>query len=321
MADKILCGVDLGGTKLSIGLFSLKAELVSECTVTDHTALSGDETVHYTAELVKSLLKKEGKQFSDLTGVGVGVAGHINFQEGLIITSSNFPGTYRNYPFKNKLQQLLDAPVFLDNDANAQAFGEYLFGAGQGRDNMVFLTVSTGVGSGIIVEGKLLHGHSGFAGEIGHTIVKPESRIRCTCGNYGCLMALCGTLGFSDRYKYCLQDGMESNLGIKAENVPHIDGKFLEQGLKAGDKISRQIFEETANYIGIGIYNIYQTLNPQTVVLGGGLMKLGNEFFNIIESRFESLVQNMVWDKLEIVPASLGVLSGMLGAAALTLGK
>ncbi|RLW70189.1 MAG: hypothetical protein B6D68_01160, partial [spirochete symbiont of Stewartia floridana] len=181
--------------------------------------------------------------------------------------------------------------------------------------NVIFMTVSTGVGAGIISRGRIFHGHFGFSGEIGHTIVEPSSPVRCTCGNRGCLMALCGTLGLSDRYELCLREGMVSKLGFRAGEVPKIDGMLLEEGVKSGDEIASRLFRESAEYIGIGIYNIYQVVNPQTVILGGGLMRMGFGFFDLICKKFNSLVRNMVYEELEIVLAELGTGAGLLGAA------
>ena len=317
MTEKLLCGVDLGGTKLSVGLFTRSGESVAENKVTDHSELGNDGMVGRIADLVKELLEREGVGYSDIEGVGIGLAGHINAREGLIITTSNFPSPFRNYRFRDRLREHLETRIIVDNDANAQALGEYRFGAGQGRNDVVFMTVSTGVGAGVIVDGRLVRGHSGFAGEIGHTIVEPSSSIQCTCGNYGCLMALSGTISLTDRYRKYQDQGMKSILD-EAE-ISAIDGMILEKGLHAGDEISRRLFTESAGYIGIGIYNMYQFINPQMVILGGGLMKLGEEFLGLIRDKFESMVQNMVHEELQIVTAGLGNRAGLIGAAALTL--
>lgn len=319
MTEKLLCGVDLGGTKLSVGLFHPDGKSVAELKVTDHSHLENDELVSKVAILVHELLESQKIHQESLTGIGVGMAGHINFDKGLIITSSNFPKPFDNYPFRDRLQDKLKAPVTLDNDTNAQAFGEFLFGAGMGKKDMAFITVSTGVGAGIISDGRILRGYTGFAGEIGHTIVDPVSEIRCTCGNYGCLMALSGGLGLPLRYRQCLKQGMVSSIGISADNANKVDGIVLEQGVEAGDEICVRLFEESAVFIGIGIYNLYQSINPQTVILGGGLMNMGFGFMDRIRNKFDSFLQNMVQDKMEIIHAGLGNRSGLLGAAALPL--
>ena len=315
MGKELFCGVDLGGTKLSVGLFSAEGELLIERKTSEHSNLGNKDMLACIADLIHSLGKEVAVSSDRLKSIGIGVAGHINSRAGLIITTSNFNIPFRNYPFREEMERMVDVPVIIDNDANAQVLGEHLFGAGRDRQDVVFITVSTGVGAGIISQGRIFNGHFGFSGEIGHTIVEPSSPVRCTCGNRGCLMALCGTLGLSDRYEFCLREGMVSNLGFRVGEVPGIDGILLEEGVKAGDEIALRLFRESAEYIGIGIYNIYQVVNPQTVILGGGLMRMGFGFFDLIRKKFNSLVRNMVYEDLEIVLAELGTRAGLLGAA------
>ena len=317
MADNLLCGVDLGGTKLIAGLVSESGEVQTSIKVNDHVQLGNHAMVERIASLVGQLLKETGVGVEQLRGVGVGMAAHTNARKGLVITTSNLPIPFRNYPLRDELQQLLGVNVVLDNDASAQAYGEYLFGAGQGCRELVFMTVSTGVGAGIISQGNIFRGFSGFAGEIGHTIVEPSSRVRCTCGNYGCLMALCGTLGLPSRYRFCMEEGMGAKLD--PDEVDNLDGVLLEKGVDMGDEIALRLFQESADYIGIGIYNIYQAINPQRVILGGGMMRMKYGFMNLIQRKFDSLVQNMVDERMDIVPAKLGDRAGLLGASALLL--
>ena len=156
MTEKILCGVDLGGTKLSVGALAPDGAVKSERKVTDHVHLDNDEMVIRIADLVTELLETEEIEAGDLPGIGIGMAGHVNSREGLVITTSNFEIPFRKFPLRDRLEKRLNLPVMLENDANAQAFGEFVFGAGRGKDSMVFMTVSTGVGAGIILDGKIL---------------------------------------------------------------------------------------------------------------------------------------------------------------------
>ncbi len=189
---KLLCGVDIGGTKLSTALITETGEIIDKCIECDHVDKPECLMVDQITYTINRLLRHNGLQESDLLGIGIGCAGHIRFRDGVIITTSNLKG-YKNYPLRDAVQANFQIPVILDNDANAQAFGEFKFGAGRGYDSMVFLTISTGIGAGIILNNKLYRGMTGTAGEFGHTIVEPESTLICTCGNRGCLMACaCG---------------------------------------------------------------------------------------------------------------------------------
>ena len=315
--DKLLCGVDLGGTKLSAGLFSRNGRQIDRLEINDHVGKGNDAVTQAIISLLQEILAKNGLQDKDLLGIGIGVAAHIRFKEGLIITSSNFKVPYKNYPMREKVQARFEVPVILDNDANAQAYGEYLFGAGRGRKDLVFLTVSSGIGAGIIIDGKLLRGMTGTAGEIGHTITQFDSDQRCTCGNRGCLMAQASGIFFPALYQKKLEQGKSSVM--KVGDVSTINGQTIAEGVRIGDEICTEIFYESARMIGIGIYNIFQILNPEAVIIGGGLMNLGEEYIEEVRRTFSSYVRDMMYDPMEIVLAELKGDSGLIGAAALIL--
>jgi glucokinase len=189
---KLLCGVDIGGTKLSTALIRQDGSIVDNCIDCDHTDKPEKELIEQVTGNIRRLIRSNGLQESDLLGIGIGCAGHIRYRDGVIITTSNLKG-YKDYPLRDAVQANFSIPVILDNDANAQAFGEFKFGAGKGYDSMVFMTISTGIGAGIIINHRLYRGLTGTAGEFGHTIVSPDSELICTCGNRGCLMAVaCG---------------------------------------------------------------------------------------------------------------------------------
>lgn len=315
--DKLLCGVDLGGTKLSAGLFSRQGKQIDKLEINEHRDKDNDGVTEAIIALVNEIQSRNRIRGEDIEGIGVGVAAHIRFKEGLIITSSNFRIPFKNYPMREKIQDRFDAPVILDNDANAQAFGEFVFGAGRGRRNMVFVTVSSGIGAGIIIDGRLLRGMTGTAGEIGHTITQFESDQRCTCGNRGCLMAQSSGLFFPSLFRKKMEEGKST--GLKAADVQGIDGRAIARGYQEGDPICTEIFHESARMIGIGIYNIFQMLNPEVVIIGGGLMNLGEQYMEEVRSTFYAYVRDMMYDRMEIIPAELKGDSGLVGAAALLL--
>ncbi len=315
--EKLLCGVDLGGTKLSAGLFSQNGRRIDRLEIKDHVDKDNDGVTEAIVGLAKAILLQNRLQDSDLLGIGIGVAAHIRFREGIIITSSNFRVPFKNYPMREKVQSHFRVPVILDNDANAQAYGEFTFGAGRGRKDVVFMTVSSGIGAGIIIDGKLLRGVTGTAGEIGHTITQFESDQQCTCGNRGCLMAQASGIFFPSLFQKKLEEGKTTLMNIN--DVSAVDGHALAQGFKQGDGICSEIYYESARMIGIGVYNIFQMLNPEAVIIGGGLMNLGPEYIEEIRKTFYTYVQDMMHDRMEIIPAELEGESGLVGAAALLL--
>ncbi len=316
---KLLCGVDLGGTKLSVGLFTREGEQVDKLETKEHAQKDNDGITADVIGSVKKILSKNGKTDADLLGIGIGVAAHIRFKEGLVITSSNFKTQFKNYPMREKVQSHFTVPVILDNDANAQAYGEFRFGAGLGRRDVIFMTVSTGIGAGIIINGKLVRGVTGTAGEIGHTIIDYDSQQMCTCGNKGCLMAHSSGLFFPSLYRNKLEVGKNSLFGFAPEDVSKVDGRLILEGMNQGDEISSEIYHESAQIVGFGVYNLFQILNPEAVIIGGGLMNLGPAYLDEIQRTFYSLVKNMMYDRMEIILAELGSNSGLIGAAALPL--
>ncbi|MCD6200728.1 MAG: ROK family protein [Bacteroidales bacterium] len=316
---RILCGVDIGGTKFAIGLVDEKGTIIDKIYSRDHVGKNEEDLVTLVTENIREIMARNRLQETDLPGLGIGFAGHIRYRDGVVITTSNLKG-FKNYPLREAFQTRFNTPVKLDNDANAQAFGEYKFGAGQGVDDMVFLTVSTGIGAGIIINKKLYRGTTGTAGEFGHTIVEPKSDLVCTCGNRGCLMACASGLALPSLYKKKLKEGKKSILPLPPDyDLSKIDGRILKKGLDIGDPVSREIILECGYYMGVGIYNIFQALNPPLIVLGGGLTNWGDLYLEKIQSTFYELARDMIFDPVEISVSEIHGDAGVIGAAALTL--
>jgi len=320
MSEKLLCGVDLGGTKLSAALFDTSGTLLKKEITYDHVGLQPDQTVEIIANLLNTLFQGYGITTSDIEGIGVGLAGHILYKEGLVITTSNFTHTMKNYPLIEKLGYYFpDTRILLDNDANVQALGESLYGAGKGYETMVFMTVSTGVGAGIVLNGKLLRGRSGTAGEIGHSIVDYDSDMQCTCGNFGCSMALSSGLFLPELYRRKLRKGMVSPCGLAESQTDNLNGRLLEALILKRDLIAKEIMNDSADIVGTSIFNIFQLLNPECIVLGGGMMKLGKEYFDRIRKRFTFLAKDVMIEELHLKLSEIGADAGLVGSAALLL--
>ena len=318
MKEKLLCGVDLGGTKLSVGLVRPDGALVDKVVVYDHTEKNEEGICLQIRDMVHDLFEKQHIGEDHIRGVGIGFAGHLRFAEGVVITTSNFPRfKMKNFPIRQMVQSHFGVPVVVDNDANAQSYAEFLFGAGSAYDTMIFLTVSTGIGAGLVLNRRIFRGMTGTAGEFGHTIVNPHSDIRCGCGNYGCLMSHASGLALPQIVRKRLKQGAETTLPI-TDSTP-INGQFIKQGLDAGDPLCRSVVLEYADYIGIGLYNLFQIFNPPVIVLGGGLMNWGSLYFERIKKKFYTLAGDMLYDPIEIALAQTGGDTGLIGAAALLL--
>jgi len=319
MGDKILCGVDIGGTKLSVALIKQDGTIIDKCIDCDHVDKAEKQMTDQVTANIKRLIRNNGFQESDVQGIGIGCAGHIRFRDGVIITTSNLKG-YKNYPLRDAVQANFSIPVILDNDANAQAFGEFKFGAGKGYDNMVFLTISTGIGAGIIINNRLYRGFTGTAGEFGHTIVSHDTDLTCSCGNRGCLMSVACGIALPYLFEKKINAGKKTLINLPPDfHYGRVDGKFLKQGLDIGDPLSKEIILDSGYFVGIGIYNIFQALNPSLIVLGGGLLSWGDFYLDKIKKTFHELASNMIFDPFEIEVSKIGPDVGVIGAASLVL--
>ncbi len=317
--DKVLCGVDIGGTKCSIALVNDTGHILDKIYSCAHVEKGEEGRVLMVVDHIKDLLERNDLQESDLRGIGMGCAGHIRFRDGVILTTSNLKG-FKNFPLREAVQSHFSIPVVLDNDTNAMALGEFKFGAGQGYDDMVFVTVSTGIGAGIIINGKLHRGLTGTAGEFGHTIVEPESELTCTCGNRGCIMACACGMALPHLFEKKLREGKKSKLDLPPNFImSKMSGQVLKQGLDMDDPVSTEVIADSGYYVGIGLYNLFQVLNPPLIILGGGLTNWGEFYLNKIKSTFYDLARDMIFDPIEIEFSIIGSDAGVIGAAALTL--
>jgi glucokinase len=316
----VLCGVDIGGTKCSIALIDEDGKILDKIYTCAHVEEEEEDgMVKMVAGHVKELLQRNQVKESDLPALGVGCAGHIRFKDGVIITTSNLAG-FDNYPLREKLQAHFEIPVILDNDANAQAVGEHKFGAGKGYEDMIFVTISTGIGAGLIINGKLYRGMTGTAGEFGHSIVEPNSELVCSCGNRGCIMACACGLALPHLFEKKLKEGVETKIKMPPNfNISKINGQTLKKGLDMDDPLSKAVISDSAYYVGIGLYNLFQTLNPPLIVLGGGLTNWGEFYLDKIKETFYELAGNMIHDPIEITLSEIIGDAGVIGAAALSL--
>lgn len=317
----IACGIDIGGTKLAIGLVRTDGSLMDRETVCDHVDKEECRVIEDMARIVQNLLQRNSLQERDLLGIGVVYPGHIRSKEGITIRSSNLQ-RFRNFPLREEVQKHFSVPVITDNDANAMAYAELKFGAGAGYSSMIFVTVSSGIGAGIIINNRIYRGITGTAGEFGHMIVNPHGDIRCGCGNYGCLMTYTCGHALGKVFKKLLVEGKPTKLEID-ESTParEITGETLKKGLDMNDALTMEVIDQCALYMGIGLYNIFQIFNPPLIALGGGLMNLGEYLFDQIKLHFYRLARDMLFDDVIITHSKLREEAGVIGAASLLLEK
>lgn len=315
---KYVLGIDIGGTKLAAGVVTLTGEQLSQDRVPTLAAEGPAKVIERLIELSRRTVALAGISMDEIIAAGVGCGGPLDPHTGVIMEPPNLPGWVDVHLVKI-LQDALGIPVYLDNDANAAALGEHRFGAGRGVENMVYLTISTGIGGGIIIGNKLYQGQNGNAGEIGHMSLAINGR-PCNCGSRGCLEAYASGTNIAARAREAVEAGEKSLLTELAGSPDNISGETIMAAMQAGDSVATRIWDETMEILGAGIANVINIFNPQRVVLGGGITNFGDLLFGPIRQIAFSRAMGPLAQVAEIVPAQLGGQVGVLGAAAVALG-
>lgn len=315
-------GIDLGGTFIKAALFNLQGKLLKETQVPTMAGEGPEKVVGRMAEAARSLADSAGIPFSQLLGIGVGVPGNHDFKAGRVVYSPNLK--WHDVPVRSWLEAQLGVPVFLDNDANAAALGEFWQGAGQGVSHMIMVTLGTGIGGGLILNGRLYRGAGGSAGEIGHTIIMADGP-ECSCGVNGHLECLAAAPWIVARARAALAEagpGTESILlGQQANPTQqaNLTTEAIFAAMQKGDPIAARVVEETVNYLGMGLANLVNIFNPEIIVLGGGVAEAGEILLQPVTSRVKELALEYPANMVKLVKARLGNRAGCYGAAAIVL--
>ncbi len=346
-------GVDLGGTDIKAGWVSSVGDVSCRVVVSTDVETGGPKVVaSRIAEAVRQVLVKaetediwatprsdseepppnrvDASETHDEVreiGVGLGSPGLIIAETGVVHFSPNFPGwsdiplvTYVNAELA-KLQPLKKyKPILrgMDNDVNAMTLGELHHGAGVGYNNLVALTLGTGVGGGVVIEGEVYHGSQNTAGELGHTVVEPDGRY-CGCGNQGCLEAYAGAKNIVERIQEKIAAGRSTTLAAATNAGTPLTPQMIAEAAQAGDELAIEIFAETGRYIGIALTSIAHILNPQIAIIGGGIAEAGEKLlFEPIRAEFSKRAMDIP-AQMKIVKAHLGNDAGIVGAAMLAL--
>lgn len=321
-APDYIVGVDLGGTNIVSLLMTGKGEIVGKDTRLTLAKEGKDKVLSQIVNSVKRILEesetKLGISSKSIIGLGIGSPGPLSIKKGLVHFTPNLPG-WTNVPLVDILRDKLALPIFLENDANAAALGEWWRGAGKDVDNLVLLTLGTGIGGGIIIQGEVLHGAWDTAAEIGHMIIH-EGGLVCGCGKKGCLEAYASATGVIKRTLAAIREGKKSILADAVKNRwENITCELVYKAAEKGDSLSRWIVEETARYLGIGIASIVNVLNPEMVILSGGMIAAGALIFKPVRKYARENALAAAIEGVEIVPAALSGNSGAIGAAATVL--
>lgn len=305
-------GVDLGGTRLRVGLV-FGTKILARYEVLTEAQLGFDHVFNNMLGLTQQALEYAQEQGWGVSGLGIGSPGPLDSRSGVILSPPNLPG-WDNVPLASLLAAHTRLPVALDNDANAAALGEWLHGAGQGCNNLVYVTISTGIGGGVIAEGRLLRGESGGAAELGHINIQAIGGAPCACGKTGCLEAYASGTGIVRRTLELLAQGAEPSVLHRAGEL---NPKSIAQAASQGDKVSIRVLSEASHYLGVGLANILTLFNPKMLILGGGLTALQEQLILPAIDVMKQHVFGTLAANLLIAAPALGADAGLIGAAAL----
>jgi glucokinase len=317
MVGKLIVGVDLGGTQIRAALADEEGRILRRTSCLT-LAEEGLEPVMGRIEgAIYGVMGSTDR--GQVQGIGIVAPGPSDPWKGIIMKAPNLSG-WKNVPLKDLVEEEFRLPVFVGNDANLAALAEQRFGAGRGIADLIYITVSTGIGGGIIADNRLLLGAQGFAAEVGHQTVEAHGP-RCNCGNIGCLEALAAGPAIARHARELIRDGAETAItNLVGDDLDKITAKEVNRAAQAGDPVAIEIFCQAGFYIGVGIVNLLHLFNPSLIIIGGSVAKAGDLLFEPIRATVrERAMASYYWEHTPIVPATLGDDVGLLGAVALVL--
>ena len=307
-------GIDLGGTNIKAGVVNGDYEIVASASVKTNLPRSAEGIVDGICEAVDIALKKAGVELKDINAVGIGTPGSANRETGEVLYSNNLG--FRNTHLGDMLKERLGKEIYVENDANAAAFGEYLAGGGKDYENVVVITLGTGVGGGVIIDGKIYTGFNFCGAELGHTVIEYNGRA-CTCGRKGCFEAYSSATALITATKKAMEEHKDSKLWeIAGGTIDGVDGKTAFDGMRAGDETAENVVKEYIEYLGCGLTNMVNIFQPQILLIGGGICKEGENLTNPLReiiARDCYCIDEKLLPKLDI--CRLGNDAGIIGAA------
>lgn len=310
MEKKYVVGVDLGGTKIYTALVDLEGNIIKEKTVPTLVNEGEEAVLGRILDTINYVI--DGTDKNLIKSIGIGSPGPLDVKNGIIIENSNLP--FKNFAIVKTIREKFELPTHLDNDANVATLGEFMFGAGKGTENMIFITASTGIGGGAVLNGKLFRGATGNALEVGHMTVSTEGP-RCGCGNVGCAEALGSGTAIGKRAK----EAVLSNVKTSLKNYDNVTSKEVFKEAANGDRVAKKILNTSLTYLGIAVANTITNFDPEKVVVGGGVVNGGDIVIDTIKNVVEERCMAAFVENCTIEKAVLGGKAGVLGAAALAI--
>jgi len=313
---KYIIGMDVGGTKLATVVADAEGQILQKVKQPTEAEKGAEHVISTLFSMVYATLDLANLKLNDILGIGVSFGGETDTKTGMVYP--HLPG-WEDIPLRDKIEAEFNLPTIIENDANAGALAEWMFGAGRGYDYVVYMTMGTGIGGGIIANGEIFHGASDTAGEVGHQMLLPDGPL-CRCGRHGCLEALCAGPGIARRAKEAIQKEKDTLiLELANGDIDAVKSEFVVEAAKKGDALANKLIQETGFYMGWGIANIVNIVNPDVVIIGTIAVAAGDLLLNPIRENVVKYAMNRSAEVVKILPAQLGEIVGDLAAVALVI--
>lgn len=316
MGDSYAIGIDFGGTKVLAGVVNTKTgELVATSKKKTKQASEQQQLLRKLTIVIEEAVEQAGINFDKIKSIGIGVAGMVDRERGILLSGVNIGAN--NLKIAEPLVDHYGIPVKLGNDVEVATLGEMHFGAGKKCDNLICVFVGTGIGSGIVHDGAIYHGHTGTAGEIGHTILFPDGRL-CNCGGLGCLEAYASRMAIARQVVAGIKRGVETSVaGEIDENKGLLRSRTLSQAVLEGDQLVTRSVIDAAKYLGVGLASVVNFYNPERIILGGGLVEEVGLYFDVAVEELQQRALPIPGAAINVKKAKLGDFAGIIGAAML----
>lgn len=308
-------GIDVGGTNVKIALVDDKGSILYSNSVPTRAEMGYEYTVTNIKQAIYELMKETKLSTKDIEGIGFGFPGQVDYKSGVVRLAPNIPG-WVEVPIAKLIEDEFHIPTRVDNDVRCAALGELNYGAGKGCENLICITVGTGIGSGLIVNGKLVRGASNAAGEIGHIKLQMHDGPICGCGDTGCMEAFASGPSIVAMAEDYIRGGKSTKFREMANGNP-ITPYIVCEAAKAGDPVALRIFSIMGEYIGIGMASVVNLLNPERIIVGGGVADAGDLLLDPLKETLYKRAMKIAGSAVEVVPAQLGNTAGVIGASLL----
>ncbi len=306
-------GIDVGGTNVKIALVDEKGSILYSNSVPTRAEMGYEYTVNNIKQAIRDLINET--KATKIEGIGFDFPGQIDYKNGVVRLAPNIPG-WVNIPIAKIIEDEFKIPTRIDNDVHCAALGELKFGAGKDCENFICMTVGTGIGSGIVINGKLVRGASNAAGELGHIKLQMHDGPICGCGDYGCLEAFASGPSIVKMATEYIMSGKSTKFREMASGG-EITPFIVAEAAKQGDPVAKRIFTIMGEYIGFGLTSVVNLLNPEKIIIGGGVADAGDILLDPIKETIKKRAMVVAGSAVEVVPAQLGNTAGVIGASLL----